>query len=71
MGDLVFYGGPAGAFMGNQQFTSRNLSFYDCVQAINQIWDWGMSFELGLLAVTDAIQAGPTNPLLSAIAVSD
>lgn len=55
----------AGAFMGNQQFTSRNLSFYDCVQAINQIWHWGMSFELRLLAVTDAIQAGPTNPLVS------
>ena len=71
MGDLVFYGGLAGAFMGNQQFTSRNLSFYNCVQAINQIWDWGTSFRLGFPAVTDAIQAGPTNPLLSVIAVSD
>lgn len=71
MGDIVFYGGLAFAFTGNQQFTSRNLSFYDCVQVINQIWDLGMSFELGLLAVTDAIQGGPTNPLLSATAVSD
>ena len=43
MGDLVFYGGLAGAFVGNQQFTSRNLSFHNSVQAINQIWDWGKS----------------------------
>ena len=48
MGDLVFYGGLAGAFMGNQQFTSRNLSFYNSVQAINQIWDWGRSFSTEL-----------------------
>ena len=45
MGDLVFYGGLAGAFVGNQQFTSRNLSFYNSVQAINQIWDWGKSLQ--------------------------
>ncbi len=46
MSDLVFYGGLAGAFMGNQQFTSRNLSFYNSVQAINQIFDWGESLHL-------------------------
>ena len=48
MSDLVFYGGLAGAFMGNQQFTSRNLSFYNSVQAINQIWDWGRSLSTRL-----------------------
>ena len=37
MSDLVFYGGLKGAFMGNQQFNSRNLSFYNSVQVINQI----------------------------------
>ncbi len=41
MGDLVFYGGSIGATLGNQQFTSRNLSFYGCVTAINQAYDWG------------------------------
>ncbi|KAM0799623.1 glycoside hydrolase family 55 protein [Usnea florida] len=45
MSDLIFYGGLAGAFMGNQQFTSRNLSFYNSVQAINQIWDWGWTYK--------------------------
>lgn len=43
MGDLIFYGGLAGAVMGNQQFTSRNLSFYNSVQAINQIFNWSRS----------------------------
>lgn len=41
MGDLAFYGGMIGAAVGNQQFTSRNLSFHNCGQAINQLWDWG------------------------------
>ena len=41
MEDLIFHGGLAGAVFGNQQFTSRNLSFNGAVTAINQIWDWG------------------------------
>jgi len=41
MGDLVFHGGMIGATLGNQQFTSRNMSFYNCQQAINQAFDWG------------------------------
>ena len=41
MSDLVFHGGLTGAVFGNQQFTSRNLSFYNAVTAINQIFDWG------------------------------
>lgn len=45
MGDLIFYGGLAGAVLGNQQFTSRNLSFYNSVQAINQIFDWSWTYK--------------------------
>lgn len=41
MSDLVFYGGLTGATFGNQQFTSRNLTFHNCVEAINQVWNWG------------------------------
>lgn len=41
MADLAFYGGMVGATLGNQQFTSRNMSFYNCQQAINQAFDWG------------------------------
>ncbi|KAI1278309.1 glycoside hydrolase family 55 protein [Xylaria sp. FL0933] len=43
--DLVFYGGLYGAVFGNQQFTVRNLTFYDAVTAISQIWNWGWTFQ--------------------------
>lgn len=45
MNDLVFQGGLYGATFGNQQFTMRNLTFYDAVIAINQIWDWGWTYK--------------------------
>ncbi|KAF2086268.1 glycoside hydrolase family 55 protein [Saccharata proteae CBS 121410] len=45
MNDLVFYGGLYGAAFGNQQFTMRNLTFYDAVTAIDQIWDWGWTYK--------------------------
>ncbi|KAI3391854.1 hypothetical protein diail_6684 [Diaporthe ilicicola] len=40
LGDLVFYGGQYGAQFGNQQYTTRNLTFFNCQTAILQIWDW-------------------------------
>lgn len=40
LGDLVFYGGQYGAQFGNQQYTTRNLTFVNCQTAIFQIWDW-------------------------------
>jgi len=45
MTDLVFYGGLYGFNVGNQQFTTRNLTFYNCVTAINQLWDWGWTYK--------------------------
>ncbi|TGJ85030.1 hypothetical protein E0Z10_g3729 [Xylaria hypoxylon] len=45
MNDLVFYGGKYGAVFGNQQFTVRNLTFYDAVTAISQIWNWGWTYQ--------------------------
>lgn len=44
MTDLVFYGGLYGGDFGNQQFTMRNMSFYNSVTAINQLWDWGWTY---------------------------
>lgn len=41
MSDLRFYGGKIGAFLGSQQFTSRNLYFEDCSTAIYMNWNWG------------------------------
>ncbi|KAK5132529.1 hypothetical protein LTR08_008913 [Meristemomyces frigidus] len=41
MGDLSFNGGKYGAFLGNQQFTSRNWTFTNCQTAIFMNWNWG------------------------------
>ncbi|KAL8689591.1 MAG: hypothetical protein Q9218_004766 [Villophora microphyllina] len=38
--DLTFNGGNYGAFLGNQQFTSRNLVFNHCNTAIFMNWNW-------------------------------
>lgn len=45
MSDLVFNGGKYGAFLGSQQFTSRNLEFNDCDTAIFMNWNWGWTFQ--------------------------
>lgn len=45
LGDLVFNGGQSGMTVGNQQFTSRNLTFNNNVVGINQIWDWGWTYQ--------------------------
>lgn len=43
-GDLVFQGGLNGMNIGNQQFTSRNITIRDAVTAINQLWDWTWTY---------------------------
>jgi glucan 1,3-beta-glucosidase len=40
MSDLVFNGGAIGAFLGSQQFTTRNMTFNDCGTAIYMNWNW-------------------------------
>ncbi|KAH5162475.1 hypothetical protein HBH69_012330 [Parastagonospora nodorum] len=40
MSDLTFNGGAIGAFLGSQQFTTRNLTFNDCGTAIFMNWNW-------------------------------
>ncbi len=45
MSDLTFNGGNYGAFLGNQQFTTRNLVFNDCKTAIFMNWNWAWSFK--------------------------
>lgn len=44
MTDLVFNGGKYGAFIGNQQFTTRNFKFNNCNTAIFMNWNWAWSF---------------------------
>ncbi|CAK7266539.1 hypothetical protein SEPCBS119000_002082 [Sporothrix epigloea] len=40
MADLIFNGGQYGAFFGNQQFTTRNLTFNNCQTAVFMNWNW-------------------------------
>jgi glucan 1,3-beta-glucosidase len=40
MTDLTFHGGNYGAFLGNQQFTTRNMTFNKCNTAIYMNWNW-------------------------------
>ncbi|KAG5947190.1 hypothetical protein E4U60_003349 [Claviceps pazoutovae] len=44
MTDLTFNGGSIGAFLGNQQFTTRNLKFNNCNTAIYMNWNWVWTF---------------------------
>ncbi|TMW66275.1 hypothetical protein Poli38472_004040 [Pythium oligandrum] len=45
MTDLTFNGGRIGAFLGNQQFTSRNLVFNGCQTAVIVNWNWAWTFK--------------------------
>ncbi|KAL2270546.1 hypothetical protein VTJ83DRAFT_2730 [Remersonia thermophila] len=45
MSDLTFNGGRFGAFFGNQQFTTRNLTFNNCQTAIFMNWNWAWVFQ--------------------------
>ncbi|KAL7270162.1 hypothetical protein RUND412_007140 [Rhizina undulata] len=45
MSDLTFIGGRYGAFLGNQQFLTRNLTFQNCDTAIYMNWNWQWTFK--------------------------
>eukprot|EP01089_Gocevia_fonbrunei_P022069 TRINITY_DN8780_c0_g1_i1.p1 TRINITY_DN8780_c0_g1~~TRINITY_DN8780_c0_g1_i1.p1 ORF type:complete len:645 (+),score=135.82 TRINITY_DN8780_c0_g1_i1:123-2057(+) len=43
--DLIFYGGKNALWVGNQQFTSRNLTIHSAATAIYMNWNWGWTFK--------------------------
>ncbi|OSD08671.1 glycoside hydrolase family 55 protein [Trametes coccinea BRFM310] len=45
MGDLVFNGGKYGMWVGNQQFTVRNITVNNADTAVFSIWNWGWTFQ--------------------------
>ncbi|KAI0266054.1 beta-1,3-glucanase [Gloeopeniophorella convolvens] len=45
MGDLVFNGGKFGIWVGNQQFTVRNITVNNADTAIFGLWNWGWTFQ--------------------------
>ncbi|KAJ7197151.1 exo-beta-1,3-glucanase, partial [Mycena pura] len=45
MGDLVFNGGKFGMWVGNQQFTVRNVTMNNAQTAVFGAWNWGWTFQ--------------------------
>jgi len=45
MGDLVFNGGKFGMWVGNQQFTVRNVTINNAQTAIYSAWNWGWTYQ--------------------------
>ncbi|KIK63573.1 glycoside hydrolase family 55 protein [Collybiopsis luxurians FD-317 M1] len=45
MSDLVFYGGKFGMWVGNQQFTVRNVTMNNSQTAVFGVWAWGWTFQ--------------------------
>ncbi|KAJ7739709.1 glycoside hydrolase family 55 protein [Mycena maculata] len=45
MNDLVFNGGKFGMWVGNQQFTVRNIVINNAQTAIQGVWSWGWTFQ--------------------------
>lgn len=45
MSDLTFNGGGYGAFLGSQQFTTRNMTFNNCNTAIFMNWNWAWTLK--------------------------
>src|SRR5947207_4547894 len=49
LSDLFFYGGGFAANWGSQQFTARNLTFYNAQVAIKQRWGWSWTYQSTLI----------------------
>ncbi|KAF8520004.1 exo-beta-1,3-glucanase [Hysterangium stoloniferum] len=45
MGDLAFNGGKFGIWVGNQQFTVRNITVNNAQTGIFMQWNWGWTFQ--------------------------
>ncbi|KAK2461103.1 hypothetical protein APHAL10511_006882 [Amanita phalloides] len=66
MGDMVFNGGKYGMWVGNQQFTVRNITVNNAQSAIFMNWNWSWTFQtvfinnckVGFDVVTGGIRGG-------------
>lgn len=70
LNDLVFYGGEYGAQLGNQQYTTRNMTFYNCQTAIQQLWDWYWVYR-GLTVVNCGVGIEMTSPSVGSAIILD
>ena len=75
MTDLTFNGGKYGAFLGSQQFTSRNLKFNGCKTAIFMNWNWAWTFhglEIDSCGVgIDMANGGASSQTVGSVVVMD
>ena len=72
--DLVFNGGNYGVFLGNQQFTTRNLTFNGCNTAIYMNWNWAWTFKsltINNCAVGLNMSTGGFNQTVGSVLVLD
>lgn len=74
MTDLVFNGGNYGMFLGNQQFTTRNLTFNNCNTAIFMNWNWLWQFKslsINNCGIGIDMSNGNTNQTVGSVVVQD
>nr|POE73033.1 glucan 1,3-beta-glucosidase [Quercus suber] len=74
MSDLTFNGGNVGAFLGSQQFTSRNLVFNNCKTAIYMNWNWGWTMHnITVNGGTAALNMSnnPSNQTVGSVVLAD
>jgi len=74
MTDLVFNGGNYGAFMGNQQFTTRNMTFNGCNTAVYMNWNWLWSFKslsINNCGVGIDMANSPSNQSVGSVLIQD
>ncbi|KAG2185732.1 hypothetical protein INT43_002167 [Umbelopsis isabellina] len=75
MSDLVFNGGKYGLWVGNQQFTSRNLTINNAQTAIYMNWNWGWTFKTlninGCQTGLDMTAGGATNQGVGSVLIQD
>ncbi|KAJ5624893.1 Exo-1-3-beta-D-glucanase [Penicillium lagena] len=74
MSDLTFNGGNYGMFLGNQQFTTRNLIFNNCNTAIFMNWNWAWTFKS--VSINDCevglnMSTSPTNQTVGSVLMLD
>jgi glucan 1,3-beta-glucosidase len=74
MSDLTFNGGNYGMFLGNQQFTTRNLTFNGCNTAIFMNWNWAWTFKsvtVNDCAVALNMSNSPSNQTVGSVMMLD
>ena len=75
MTDLEITGGRFGINIGNQQFTIRNVHITNTIIGVNQIWDWGITYQD--LTITNCSTAfsmrggGPSAPSVGSVTIID